>query len=535
MKILDRYVLKEHVGPLAFALAALTSLLLLNYIARQFANLVGKGLGWNVIAEFFVLSVPFTIAMTLPMAVLVSTLYAFSRLAQDNEVTALKASGLGIGRLLVPVLWAGAALALAMVGFNDQVLPRANHRLRVLQADIARKKPTFALREQVINEVQPGRLFMRTTRLDESSNRMRDVTIYDLADPQRRRTIYADSGTMGFSENLADLELTLYSGVMHEIDRQTGAQLQRLYYRTNHIRVRGVGNSLQRSQDDNYKSDREKSICEMQQDVARADRDGKSARWELEQLVVLAAREAATGRPAPAPMTLRPPEQRASPSLAAFYCQALGAFGVPEARAAVAQQQRVDSAPRVPPPSAGVVPVNDLPVAQDPGERYQRGAARTAAAIPLENTGLLEAARGRVQDSERTKDTFSVEIEKKFALSVACVVFVLFGAPIALRFPRGGVGLVIGVSMSVFALYYVGLIAGEELADRGVMSPFAAMWATNVLFTVVGLVLFSRMGREGATARGGDAGEFLDALKVWAAKQLRRLGVPVDRRARARA
>src|SRR5918997_2326209 len=239
VKILDRYVLKEHVGPLAFALAALTSLLLLNYIARQFANLVGKGLGWNIIAEFFVLSVPFTIAMTLPMAVLVSTLYAFSRLAQDNEGTALKASGLGIGRLLIPVLWAGAALALAMVGFNDQVLPRANHRLRVLQADIARKKPTFALREQVINEVQPGRLFMRTTRLDEASNRMRDVTIYDLADPQRRRTIYADSGTMGFSENMVDLEMTLYNGVMHEIDRQTGAQLQRLYYRTNHIRARG--------------------------------------------------------------------------------------------------------------------------------------------------------------------------------------------------------------------------------------------------------------------------------------------------------
>jgi lipopolysaccharide export system permease protein len=249
---------------------------------------------------------------------------------------------------------------------------------------------------------------------------------------------------------------------------------------------------------------------------------------------VLAAREAATGAPAPAPATLDPPEQRASPSLAAFYCQALGAFGVPEARAAVAQQRKVDSTPRVRAPSAGGAPA-DLPAAADLGERHAGGAAYSAAAIPLENTGLLESARGRVLDNDRTKDTFSVEIEKKFALSVACVVFVLFGAPIALRFPRGGVGLVIGVSMSVFALYYVGLIAGEELADRGVMSPFAAMWATNVLFTVVGLVLFSRMGREGATARGGDAGEFIDALKMWVAKQLRRVGVPVDRRARARA
>lgn len=530
LKILNRYVLKEHVGPLAFALAALTSLLLLNYIARQFANLVGKGLGWNVIGEFFLLSVPFTVAMTLPMAVLVSTLYAFSRLAQDNEVTALKASGVGLGRTLVPVLLGGAVLALAMIGFNDQVLPRANHRLRVLQADIARKKPTFALREQVINEVQPGRLFLRTNRLDESSNRMLDVTIYDLADPQRRRTIYADSGNLGFSENMVDLELTLYSGVMHEIDRQTGAQLQRLYYRQNHIRVRGIGNELSRSQDDNYKSDREKSICEMQQDVARAERDGKGARWELEQLLVLATREAVTGRPAAMPGPA--PPQANSPTLAAIYCRALGVLGVPEARAAV--RMATTQRPPPPPPSAGL-PDDHRTLLPAPGEVNARpdfggGAGRPSSAIPLESTGLVESARGRVEDSQRTMDTFSVEIEKKFALSVACIVFVLFGAPIALRFPRGGVGLVIGVSMSVFALYYVGLIAGEEVADRGILSPFLAMWATNVLFTLVGLVLFTRMGREGATSRGGDAGEFLDSLRAWAAKQLRRVGVHAERR-----
>jgi lipopolysaccharide export system permease protein len=71
VKILGRYVLKEHLGPLTFALAALTSLLLLNYIAKNFGELVGKGLPWQVIAEFFVLSIPFTFAMTLPMAVLV--------------------------------------------------------------------------------------------------------------------------------------------------------------------------------------------------------------------------------------------------------------------------------------------------------------------------------------------------------------------------------------------------------------------------------------------------------------------------------
>ena len=74
MKIITRYVLREHLGPLVFALTALTSLLMLQFVARQLGNLVGKGLPWRVIGEFFVLSLPFTVAMTLPMAVLVADL-----------------------------------------------------------------------------------------------------------------------------------------------------------------------------------------------------------------------------------------------------------------------------------------------------------------------------------------------------------------------------------------------------------------------------------------------------------------------------
>src|SRR5256885_12582346 len=105
VKILHRYVLKEHVGPLTFALTALTSILLVQYIGKHFGELVGKGLPPFVIAEFFGLSIPLTVALTLPMAVLVATLYAFSRLAAENEITALKASGVGLGSVIRPVLW----------------------------------------------------------------------------------------------------------------------------------------------------------------------------------------------------------------------------------------------------------------------------------------------------------------------------------------------------------------------------------------------------------------------------------------------
>jgi lipopolysaccharide export system permease protein len=105
-----------------------------------------------------------------------------------------------------------------------------------------------------------------------------------------------------------------------------------------------------------------------------------------------------------------------------------------------------------------------------------------------------------------------VEIQKKFALAAACFIFVLLGAPIALRFPRAGVGLTIGVSLVVFGLYYVGLIAGESLARRGLVPPFVSMWLANVVFGVLALILLARMGRETGSSRG-DFREVIDNLK----------------------
>src|SRR4029078_12376428 len=294
VKILHRYVLKEHLGPLTFALTALTSILLLQYIGKHFGELVGKGLPSFVIAEFFGLSIPLTVALTLPMAVLVATLYAFSRLAAENEITALKASGVSLVSVLKPVLWAALGVTIVMFVFNDQVLPRSNHKLATLQRDIAQKKPTFGLREQVINEVSPGKFCLRAGHIDEATNLMREVTIYDMADPTRRRTIYADSGNMSLSKGLTDLEMTLYKGHTEDVPISTPGELQRLYFRVDVVRVRGVGNQFQKTTADAYKSDREMTVCEMQeaQDKARRDHEVARAQYEKKRKELLASKTA---------------------------------------------------------------------------------------------------------------------------------------------------------------------------------------------------------------------------------------------------
>src|SRR6266705_911772 len=263
VRILSRYVLRQHVAPLLCALAALTCFLLIQQVAKQLGNLVGKGLPCSIILQVFALSIPFIVATTLPMAVLVAVLYTFTHLAADNEITAMKAGGVSVGRLLAPVLGGAAVVASLAFLWNDQVLPRANHRLRLLLVDIQRKKPSFSLREQVINEVVERQFFLRAARIDPATNRLRDVTIYDLGDPERRRIISSDSVRMAYTPGGRDLYLTLLDGDIREVNRSDPTQFDRTLYVVNKIRVQNVGNSLERTENDSYKSDREMGICEM--------------------------------------------------------------------------------------------------------------------------------------------------------------------------------------------------------------------------------------------------------------------------------
>jgi len=484
VKIVHRYVLKEHLGPLLFAVSALTSLLMLNFIAKKFPDLVGKGLPWSVIGEFLLLSLPFTLAMTLPMAVLVATLHAFSRFASENEITAFKASGVSMQVLVRPVIVAAVVLAMGMVWFNDQVMPRANHRLAQLQQDIARVKPTLALNEQVINEVVRGSLYLRAARIESGTNRMRDVTIYDLSDPTTRRSILADSGQLAFSRSGTDLILTLYDGHSLESQANSPQRLQRSFFEEDRIAVRGIAAGLDRGGANiGYKSDREYTICELN-DRVRAAREPRDIAWRRLHLAQHPGDSLAT-----------PPRERWP--LADWYCalqtRLSGIGAVKEAQAATL------AGPAAPAPPAVLRTVQDPP-------------SRNDTPPPDYDSVVLEGLRFEYSSAQSQIDRYRVEIEKKFSIAAACIVFVLLGAPIALRFPRGGVGLTIGVSLGVFAIYYVGLLVGESLSDRGLLDPAVGMWGANALLGVVGIYLTARLGSEGSTHRGSESSEWWGRL-----------------------
>ena len=117
-----------------------------------------------------------------------------------------------------------------------------------------------------------------------------------------------------------------------------------------------------------------------------------------------------------------------------------------------------------------------------------------------------------------------VEVHKKWSISAACITFVLMGVVLALRFPRGGMGLVVGGGFGIFAIFYVFLTAGEALSDRGIVSPALSMWGPNLLFTALGLIGLGLVNRESGSTRGGDLHELAEGIRVrlrrlWPARQ----------------
>jgi lipopolysaccharide export system permease protein len=213
--------------------------------------------------------------------------------------------------------------------------------------------------------------------------------------------------------------------------------------------------------------------------------------------------------------------------LGGAYCRLLGLLHIKTADAA--EVQDTSRKVRAPAPRGAATPVMGSMSAaalQDPAPHV---APSTGVVTPGSDSMpssslavIVEGTRLQFNGAQNIVDSHSVEIEKKFAIAAACFIFVLLGAPIALRFPRGGVGMTIGVSLAVFGLYYVGLIVGETIADRDYLSPFWGMWAANFILGSIGLVLTARLGHEGTTNRGSETTEFIDRTRRRVVRLFRR-------------
>jgi len=269
VKILQRYALKQFVPPFFLAIIVLTFVLLMDRLFLLADMLVRKGVPVGVVSEVMLLSLPFVVSICAPLGSLIAGVVSFGRMAQDNEVRVIRAAGIKIVRLFTPTAVACLLLLAVMVGFNGYVVPEAQHRVRNLLTDVARKKPAMRIREGVFMDDFSGYMIYIGS-IDERHSTIRNAAIFETGTGKGTPGfVTAPLGDISYTSNGAYMVMTLFDGEMHElVDLET---YRRLLFKRHVINVAMDDDLVRR--DRAYRSNEEMVLPQLAATTKRLDEE----------------------------------------------------------------------------------------------------------------------------------------------------------------------------------------------------------------------------------------------------------------------
>ena len=212
---LYRYLAKELLVPFMLGTVIFTGVLLMGKMLRIAEMVVSKGINLSEVCLLILYLMPNFAILTLPMALLMAVLVAFSRLSADSEIIAVKASGISLYRLLPPVIAVAFAAYLLTVINAAWLMPKGNVAFKSLLYQAIQQRLSLNLKEQVFNSSIPG-LLIYIDRNDEKSGQLSGVLIQDERKPDNISTIFAKQGTLEVEQESKKLHLHLTDGSIHQ-------------------------------------------------------------------------------------------------------------------------------------------------------------------------------------------------------------------------------------------------------------------------------------------------------------------------------
>jgi lipopolysaccharide export system permease protein len=407
-------------------------------------RILSKGLDLTTVMEIFLVNLAWIIALSVPMAVMTSCLMAFGQMSADNEILAIRASGLNLSKLIVPVFLASIIISILLVFFNNSVLPEANHRHSSLMSDISRKKPAALIEPDVlIRDFTNYAIHVKDVR--GRTGKVWGVKIFQDVPGQDPTTIVADSGELHVTKDEKRIQATLYNGESHSISKENNREYFVGRFARQIIYIDNVDSELRRTERD-FRGDREKSAGIMTSEIKDLKRERREFIEQNQTAISGLISQAA---------------------LLDSMSAASADTSFPDSIKTFAQWTRHLSAHAGP-------------------------ALRRISGIK----GEVERLSRKVRQNDLKISQYLVEVHKKFSIPATCIVFVLIGAPLGIMARRGGLGVGASYSVFFFIVFWAFLIGGEFMADRLLAPPWLAMWSGDILIAVCGIFLLIRMLRE---------------------------------------
>lgn len=440
--IINRYILRQHIAPFIFGTSLVMLLFLMQFLINHLDKFIGKGLSAWIIIQLITYQLAWMLTLAVPMGTLFSSLMTFGNMSSNSEITIVKASGGSLFFMMRPVVISGIFLALFVFWFNDYVLPESNQQAKILMADITRKKPTFALESGQFSSELTGYTIL-ARQVDSLTGKMSKVTIYDKSKFNTFNIINADSGFIRPNANFEQMILSLYNGEVHQTFAIQPSAYRIIEFKSLIVRIDAEEFAFKRSSSDMFsRGDREMNINDMQKIADGIDTNLKMRKIEFFDIIK------------------------------SHYNYIVHGKG---------NYQRYETS-----------------------DHRFGDSAQTRRVVILRNVELqmdyfyssVVATANMIESLKNRKNQYIVEIQKKYAIPVACLIFVLIGAPLGIIIRKGNFGISAIMSLAFYIIYWIFLIGGEKLADRNIITPFWGMWLGNIVIGISAILLTIRINYE---------------------------------------
>ena len=443
MRLLTRYILKQLLMPFIFSLLIIIFVLFTQFLLRAIDRFIGKGLDIGTIFEYLFLNLGWIAALSVPMAVLVAALMSFGQFSEDNEITAMRASGISFNTILRPAILFGLTISAVLILFNSFIMPEMNFKARMLSGDIYRKRPDLNIEPGYFMDDLPS--YSMIIR-DKEGDTLKDVRIFSKGSGQTQTSIHSKTGELSTIDDA--IVLDMFDGEIHELDTRDFGNYRRIEFDKHKITIAADDLFLNR-RDTTSRSDREMTVP-----MIFVKRENISKRIDIVNSRIGRAFKR-TGLDSIVPLDF----DESQIILSEFK-----------------ESYNLDSS-----------------ITQD--EKYKKEKDIGITERQLRNEYNL--LRSYIESSNK----YEVELHKKFSLPAACILFVMTGASLGVLFRKGGFTIAVGLSFGFFLIYYILMIVGEDLADRNIVSPVIGVWSPNAILLIISMYLILHTVKEQAPLR----------------------------------
>ena len=440
MKILNKYIIKEHLIPFSMSLIVLLFILLANFLLRSMDRFLGKGLDLALIFEYVFLNLAWILALAVPMAMLVATLMAFGRLSADNEIVAMRSLSIGFFKLITPAILFSSAITFMMMYFNNQILPEMNHKARMLSSDISRKRPDLDFDAGYFIDAVPNYNFLLGSRHGEEFH---DITIFSSKLESNQQTIIASKGTISSVED--GVVLHLQEGVIHEYIGDDKNEYRQVFFDKYQVLI-PLDNMVVNRRNSNIRGDREMTYAMIKNKIKIYENKIVETQKRVKNRLINEASE----------------------------------FNI---------KSNLHSDIIITPLIASKILTEYELLLNDSSKNVIQG-SMTRIKRRLNNLSRgINSDFSLIESFNNSINKYLVELHKKFSIPFACIIFILIGAPLGMMARKGGFAISMAFSLGFFIIYWMFLIGGEEFADRGLLSPALSMWLPNIVLGIFGCLI----------------------------------------------